>query len=110
MRPKSNIAALAAAVSLAVAARAQTQQIEIVPVRGNIYMLAGAGGNITLSVGPDGVLLVDAGLAQASDRVIAAIRQFSQALVTKGLANTVTPPPKPIRFIINTHAHTDHTG
>src|SRR5713101_7571930 len=52
------------------------QQVEIVPVRGNIYLLAGAGGNITASVGPDGVLLVDSGLAQMSDKVLAAIRQL----------------------------------
>ncbi len=38
------------------------QNIEIVPVRGHIYLLAGAGANITLSAGPDGVFMVDAGL------------------------------------------------
>jgi cyclase len=110
MRRRNNIVMLAAAGCLAMAGLARAQQIEIVPVRGNLYLLAGAGGNITLSVGPDGVLLVDAGLAQASDKVIAAIRQFSQTLVSKGLTNTVKPPPKPIRFIINTHVHADHTG
>jgi cyclase len=86
------------------------QQVEVVPVRGNIYLLAGAGGNITLSAGPDGVLLVDAGLAPMSDKVLGAIRQLSQALTTKGLPNTGAPPPKPIRYIINTHLHPDHTG
>ena len=64
---------LAGAIVLgtAVPASAQTAaanaDIEIVPVRGHIYMLAGAGANITLSVGPDGVFMVDAG-APADDR------------------------------------------
>ncbi len=55
----------------AVAALGQTSTanaVEIVPVRGHIYMLAGAGGNITVSIGPDGVLLVDSGLQKMSDR------------------------------------------
>jgi cyclase len=95
---------------LGAAGSATAQQVEIVPVRGNIYLLGGAGGNITASVGPDGVLLVDSGLAQMSDKVLAAIRQLSQVLTTKGLPNTTTPPPKPIRYIINTHMHADHTG
>jgi cyclase len=95
---------------LGAAGSATAQQVEIVPVRGNIYLLGGAGGNITASVGPDGVLLVDSGLAQMSDKVLAAIRQLSQVLATKGLPNTTTPPPKPIRYIINTHIHADHRG
>jgi cyclase len=95
---------------LGAAGSATAQQVEIVPVRGNIYLLGGAGGNITASVGPDGVLLVDSGLAQMSDKVLAAIRQLSQVLATKGLPNTTTPPPKPIRYIINTHIHADHAG
>ena len=67
----------------------------MVPVQGNVYMLVGAGGNITVQVGKEGVLLVDTGLATASDRVLAAIRQVSD---------------KPIRYIVNTHLHADHTG
>ena len=89
---------------------AQPAQIEIVPVRGHIYMLAGAGGNITLSVGPDGVLMVDSGLAQNADRVLAAINQLSQQLDVEGQPRKSFPPPKPVRFIINTHVHADHTG
>ena len=77
------ILASAAFLGTALAQQNSSQQVEIVPVRGNIYLVAGAGGNITASVGPDGVLLVDSGLAQAGDRVIAAIRQFSQTLVSK---------------------------
>jgi glyoxylase-like metal-dependent hydrolase (beta-lactamase superfamily II) len=70
-------------------------EIHILPVRGNVYMLVGAGGNITVQAGEDGVLLVDAGLAQMSEKVLAAIRTLSD---------------KPIRYVIDTHIHADHTG
>ncbi|HTR35480.1 MAG TPA: MBL fold metallo-hydrolase [Bryobacteraceae bacterium] len=70
-------------------------EVHILKVQGNIYMLVGAGGNIAVSVGNDGVLLVDTGLANMSDKVIAAIRTLST---------------KPIHYIINTHVHADHTG
>jgi cyclase len=70
-------------------------EVHILPVQGNIYMLVGAGGNITVQVGDDGVLLVDAGLAGTSDKVYAAIRTLSN---------------KPIHYIIDTHIHPDHTG
>ncbi|HUA21435.1 MAG TPA: MBL fold metallo-hydrolase, partial [Bryobacteraceae bacterium] len=70
-------------------------EVHILKVQGNIYMLVGAGGNIAVSVGNDGVLLVDTGLANMSDKVIAAVRSLST---------------KPIHYIINTHVHADHTG
>jgi len=70
-------------------------EVHVLKVQGNIYMLVGAGGNITAQVGNDGVLLVDAGLAPMADKVLAAV---------KGLTD------KPIRYIINTHFHADHTG
>jgi cyclase len=101
-------------------------EIEILPVHGNIYMLSGAGGNITVSIGKDGVLLVDSGLAGTTDKVLAAIRQLQRqrqlteppvdlrwGAETRGtLQNSLNPsgPPKPIRYIINTHFHADHTG
>ena len=69
--------------------------VHVFPVRGDVYMLAGAGGNITLQTGKDGVLLVDTGLAAMSDDVVAAIRTVSRG---------------PIRFIVNTNVHADHTG
>jgi glyoxylase-like metal-dependent hydrolase (beta-lactamase superfamily II) len=69
--------------------------VHLVPVQGNVYMLVGAGGNITVQVGEEGVLVVDTGLGKISDKVLAAIRQLSD---------------KPIRVVINTHLHPDHTG
>lgn len=74
---------------------AAAADVHVLHVQGNIYMLVGAGGNITVQAGSEGVLLVDTGLASASDKVAAAIRQISD---------------KPIRYIINTHIHGDHTG
>jgi cyclase len=70
-------------------------QVHVLPVQGNVYMLVGAGGNITMQVGKEGVLLVDTMYAGLSDKVIAAVRTVSD---------------KPIRYIINTHVHGDHTG
>jgi cyclase len=88
-------------LTLAAVAYAQPDQkaggseIHVLPVQGNIYMVVGDGGNITLQVGKEGVLLVDTGLAQMSDQLLAAIRKVTD---------------KPIRYIINTHVHADHTG
>ncbi len=58
-------------------------------------MLVGAGGNIAVQIGDQGVLVVDTGTAQMSEKVLEAIRKLSN---------------KPIRYIINTHFHADHTG
>jgi cyclase len=69
--------------------------LHVVHVQGNVYMIVGAGGNITLQAGDDGVLLVDTGLAAMSDKVVEAVRSISD---------------KPIRYIIDTHIHQDHTG
>ncbi len=69
--------------------------VHVMPVQGNIYMLVGAGANITVQVGDTGVLLVDAGLSSMSDQVLAAVRTLSD---------------KPIRFIIDTTDDPDHVG
>src|SRR6267142_1380336 len=69
--------------------------LELLPVRGNVSMLAGAGGNITVQVGNDGVLLVDSGAAGMSDKVLESIRTVSKGQVT---------------YIVNTNDRSDHVG
>ena len=64
-------------------------------VAGSVYYLEGAGGNIGLSVGEDGVVMIDDQFAPLTDKILAAIRQLNQG---------------EIRFLINTHVHGDHTG
>lgn len=100
-------------------------EIQVLHVRGPVYLLSGAGCNITVSVGRDGVLLVDTGLEQNADKVLAAVQQLQKQLATSGVAPLgygaetrsslerlrVTPePPRPIRYILNTNAHPEHTG
>ncbi len=51
--------------------------IRVLPVQGSVYMLAGAGSNIAVSVGPDGAILVDAGSEAMADEVVAAVRQIT---------------------------------
>ena len=70
-------------------------QMKATKVAGNVYMLEGAGGNIGVSVGDDGLLIVDDQFAPLADKIRAAL---------KGLAD------KKLRFILNTHWHGDHTG
>jgi cyclase len=70
-------------------------EVHILPVQGNIYMLIGAGGNSTVQVGKDGVLIVDTQYAPMAPKIMAAIRTLSAMSV---------------KYIINTHVHTDHTG
>lgn len=91
----AGLTSICAVALLAQRPQATGGDVRILPVQGNIYMLAGAGGNITLQVGKDGLLLVDTGTAQMSDKVVAAIRTISNV---------------PFRFIMNTNMHADHTG
>ena len=80
-------------------AQAQTDfskvQMKATKVAGNVYMLEGAGGNIGVSVGDDGLLIVDDQFAPLADKIRAAL---------KGIAD------KKLKFILNTHWHGDHTG
>ena len=85
-------------------------QIDIVPVHGNIYLFAGAGANITASVGPEGVLLVDSGRAEMSEKVRAAIEHLNRELTSGGKPIQSAKPVKPIRYIVNTSPLPDHTG
>jgi len=88
-------------LSLAVLATAQQQQdfskveIKVTKVAGTVYMLQGMGGNIGVSVGEDGILIVDDQYAPLADKIKAAL---------KGITD------KPVKFVLNTHWHFDHTG
>ena len=75
--------------------RARDEAIEVLPVRGNVFMLSGAGANITVQIGADGVMLVDSGAAVAADKVVAAIKRLSE---------------RTIRSIVDTQLDADHIG
>jgi glyoxylase-like metal-dependent hydrolase (beta-lactamase superfamily II) len=83
-----------------ISAHAQTDwsrvQMKTTKVAGNVYMLEGAGGNIGVSVGDDGILIVDDQYAPIADKIREAL---------KGIG-----ADKKLRFILNTHWHGDHTG
>jgi cyclase len=92
-----------AVASMLVAGRANAQQpvdwdkiqIKTTDLGNNTYMLMGQGGNMTLAVGSDGLILVDTEFAPLYDKIKAAIKAIS---------------PLPIKYVINTHFHGDHTG
>ncbi|WP_026837238.1 MBL fold metallo-hydrolase [Gillisia sp. JM1] len=70
-------------------------KIEVVPVNENIYMLLGRGGNIGVSVGKDGVFMIDDQFAALTPKIIEAVKTISD---------------KPVKFLVNTHYHGDHAG
>jgi glyoxylase-like metal-dependent hydrolase (beta-lactamase superfamily II) len=70
-------------------------QMKVTKVAGSVYMLEGAGGNIGASVGDDGIVIVDDQYAPLAEKIQAALKGITE---------------KPVRFIINTHYHEDHTG
>jgi cyclase len=70
-------------------------EIKTTPVSKNVYMLEGAGGNIGVSVGADGILIVDDQFAPLADKISAALAQLN---------------PGKLKFVLNTHHHGDHTG
>ena len=72
-----------------------TIQVRRTPVAGNVHMLVGAGGNIGLMVGDDAVFVVDDQFAPLTPKLLAAIKEVT---------------PQPVRFVLNTHWHGDHTG
>ncbi|HAJ77211.1 MAG: MBL fold metallo-hydrolase [Gammaproteobacteria bacterium] len=90
-----------ASITFLLAQPASAQQdfsnVEIIPhhVAGTFYYLQGAGGNIGLSIGEDGVVMIDDQFAPLTDKILAAIRSLNDG---------------EIRFVINTHVHGDHTG
>jgi glyoxylase-like metal-dependent hydrolase (beta-lactamase superfamily II) len=98
---KITLAALATTTMMfagtAIAQQPDRSKVEIktTDLGNKTYMLEGAGGNITIAVGTDGIIMVDTQFADLSDRIKAAIKAIS---------------PLPIKYIINTHYHGDHTG
>ncbi|SRR5579885_241805 len=116
---------LVIAASLGIAAAQSGSEIHVLPVRGPIYMLVGAGANITVSVGQDGVLMVDSGAAGMSNQVLAVIRRLQADMATNGVEVLkygaegrsamraivdTKEPPKPIRYVIDTNGDADHIG
>jgi len=89
------LAAFVAAVAGAQNQDLSTVQIKTTKVADNFYALEGQGGTIGVLTGPDGVLMVDTQFAPLTDKIVAAIKQIT---------------PAPIRYVINTHVHGDHTG
>jgi len=86
---------LACGIAAALAQNFDAVQIKATQVTPGIWMLEGAGGNIGVSVGEDGILLIDDQFAPLTEKILAAVKQISD---------------KPIRFLFNTHWHGDHTG
>lgn len=95
------VALAAILLMLAPAAGAQQQQdfsavqIKATKLAANVFTLEGQGGTIGALVGPDGVFLVDSQFAPLTDKIVAAVKQITD---------------RPIRFLVNTHQHPDHTG
>jgi cyclase len=70
-------------------------QIKATKLGENFYQLEGSGGHIGALIGPDGVFMVDSQFAPLTEKIVAAIKQLTD---------------KPIKFLVNTHVHPDHTG
>jgi glyoxylase-like metal-dependent hydrolase (beta-lactamase superfamily II) len=70
-------------------------EIHVLPAQGNVTMLLGAGGNVAVQSGDEGILIVDTGTGAMAEKLLAAIKKLSN---------------RPIRYIVNTHFHADHTG
>jgi glyoxylase-like metal-dependent hydrolase (beta-lactamase superfamily II) len=107
-------------------------QVHVMPVQGNIYMLVADGTNITASIGPDGVMLVNTGSAAMSEKVLTTLNQLANTVMASPMPNRCfgahcpgtwgwsspyvnafinsPPTPKPIRYIVNTSAAADHVG
>jgi glyoxylase-like metal-dependent hydrolase (beta-lactamase superfamily II) len=77
------------------AAQRREAGLYTMPVQGSVHVIIGAGSNVTVQVGNLGAVLVDTGTAQNADAVLTTLRQLT---------------PRPVRHIINTHAHADHVG
>src|ERR1051325_6358284 len=92
---KTFVVLLVLVASAAMAQDFSKVEIKVTKLAGDVYMLQGAGGNIGASVGEDGIVIVDDQYAPLADKIQAALKGITE---------------KPVRFIINTHYHGDHTG
>ena len=95
MRRLIALALLGLSSSLAAQTNYDTVQVRVVQLTPGLHVLFGAGGNIGLSTGPDGTFIIDDQFAPLTQKIVAAIR-------------TVTASP--VKFVVNTHWHGDHTG
>src|SRR5262245_22074071 len=97
MRPMQRLTTIASAalIGVGIAMNAAAQDLQILKVQGNIYMIAGPGGNTVVQAGDTGVLVVDTQTAAAAEKLLAAIRTIS---------------PKPIHYIVNTSVRDDRIG
>ena len=84
------------AALLAAGTQGQTAPVRSLHVQGNVWMINAGSVNVAVQIGDQGVLLVDSGPAAVADAILAEVRRLAGS--------------KPIRFIVNTHAHLDHTG
>jgi cyclase len=92
---RTRLASTSLAIITAGAVLLAQADLDVVRVRENVYLIAGAGANITLQFGGDGAVVVDSGTLANGDAVIAAIRKLT---------------PQPIRYVIDTSADPDHVG
>jgi glyoxylase-like metal-dependent hydrolase (beta-lactamase superfamily II) len=97
MKTQSILAVTVLALSTGARAQQDFSNVEIkaTHVAGHVYMLTGSGGNIGVSVGPDGILIVDDQFAPLAPKIEAALKQLN---------------PGKLKFVLNTHYHGDHTG
>jgi len=106
--------------------------VHVMPVQGNIYMLVADGTNVTVSIGNEGLLVVNTGSAAMTDKIIAAVKELGRSVAAPAVANACTgancpgawgwaspymgavisspAPPRPLRYIINTSAAAEHVA
>ncbi len=99
-RAARRLAALAGLVIVCAASGAaqnvENTEVQALHVQGKVYMLVGAGGNVTIQVGDDGILVVDTQFEATAPKLLAKIREIAGK--------------RPIRYVVNTHFHPDHVG
>jgi cyclase len=93
--PLCVVVSVMSGAQLARASQQSSADLDVVPVRSDFYMIAGAGGNVAVQLGPAGVIVVDSGSAPMADAVLAAVKRLTD---------------RPIRYVINTSADADHVG